>query len=78
MEKETKEVVVLMHSYGGLPGIVGVTGFGRKERQKSCKSGGVIGVVCLSATILPAGISQVNAKGRDNWLYWPEGEGVCR
>ncbi|KAL6718685.1 hypothetical protein ACLMJK_002919 [Lecanora helva] len=73
VEHEGKEVVVLLHSYGGLPGVFGVTGFGRIERQKSGKTGGVAGVVCMCTTVLPAGVSQVNAKGRDQWLYWPEG-----
>lgn len=78
IDVEGKDVIVISHSYGGLPAIVSVTGYGKSERNRAGKKGGVVGMLFMVATILPAGISQVSAKGREEWLYWPGEEEVCR
>ena len=77
IEAEGKDVIVLAHSYGGLPAVVGVTGYGKGKRRGSGEKGGVVGMLFMAASILPSGVSQVNAKGRKEWLYWPGEEEVC-
>lgn len=77
IDVEGEDVIVVSHSYGGLPAIAGVTGYGKSNRSESGKRGCVVGMLFMATTILPAGISQVNAKGRNEWLYWPGEEEVC-
>lgn len=46
-----KDVVLAMHSYGGLPGPVAAKGLSRKERTAAGKRGGVLGLVMISAIL---------------------------
>ena len=55
-----REVVVVMHSYSGLPGGEALKGFGKKERQGL--EGGVILLVFVMAWIVPVGF-QILPKG---------------
>lgn len=50
-----KEVVVLLHSYGGLPGSAAVKGLGRKDRLRDGKKGGVKRLVYVSSYVLMEG-----------------------
>ncbi|KAL2833054.1 hypothetical protein BDW59DRAFT_95272 [Aspergillus cavernicola] len=52
-----KEVILVMHSYAGIPGTESVKGFARKDLAASGKRGGVVGLIYQSAFILPAGES---------------------
>ena len=78
IDVEGKDVIVVSHSYGGLPAVVGMTGYGKSKRGGSGEKGGVVGTLFMAASILPAENSQVNAKGKKEWLYWPGEEEVCR
>ena len=49
------EVVVLMHSYGGLPGSAAMKGLGAKERAKDGKKGGVKRLVYVASYALREG-----------------------
>ena len=49
------EVIVLMHSYGGLPGSAAMKGLGAKERAKDGKQGGVKRLVYVSSYVLKEG-----------------------
>ena len=78
IDAEGKDVIVISHSYGGLPAIVGMTGYGKCNQSGSREKGGVVGTLFMAASIVPAGISQINAKGRKEWLYWPGKQEVCK
>lgn len=54
---EGKEVIIYMHSYGGVPGTECVKGFARKDLAAQGKKGGVISLIYQSALIVPAGVS---------------------
>ena len=62
IDGEEKEVVVVLHSYSGLPGSQALQGLGLKERQGSGKKGGLIRIVYIMAYLVPEGFQQV-AKG---------------
>lgn len=57
------DVVVLMHSYGGQVGSEAVKGVGKDERQKAGKSGGVVKLVYLTASVLEVGSSMKSESG---------------
>lgn len=52
-----KEVVVVMHSYGGQAGTGSLRGLSKPEREKNGEGGGVLGLVYLTAWLLPEGQS---------------------
>ncbi|GJC83264.1 hypothetical protein CT0861_06105 [Colletotrichum tofieldiae] len=52
---EGKEIVLVVHSYGGLVGANAVKGLGYKQRAKEGKKGGVVTFVYLTAFVVPAG-----------------------
>lgn len=52
-----RNVILLMHSYAGVPGTESVKGFARKDLAAQGKKGGVVGLVYLSSFIVPAGAS---------------------
>lgn len=52
-----KEVIIVMHSYSGIPGTECVKGFARRDLATQGKNGGVVSLIYLSAFIVPAGAS---------------------
>lgn len=50
-----REVIIVMHSYGGVPGTESVKGFARKEIAAQGKAGGVIALVYTTAFMIPEG-----------------------
>ena len=54
---QEKEVVLVMHSYAGVPGTECVRGFARKDIAAQGKKGGVISLVYQAAFLVPAGAS---------------------
>ncbi|KAF2421125.1 alpha/beta-hydrolase [Tothia fuscella] len=52
-----KDIVVLMHSYGGVPGSAACKGFSKEDRAKEGKKGGVIRLVYVAAFALDEGVS---------------------
>ena len=58
---EGKEVIIVLHSYGGLPGSSAARSFVKKEQADKGKEGGVIGVIYMSAWALPAGKTIMDA-----------------
>ncbi|KAJ4287560.1 hypothetical protein N0V90_012263 [Kalmusia sp. IMI 367209] len=50
-----KEIVLVVHSYGGLVGQNALEGLGYKQRQAAGKKGGVIIFVYLAAFVVPKG-----------------------
>ncbi|KAI0158458.1 Alpha/beta hydrolase fold-1 [Pestalotiopsis sp. NC0098] len=66
---EGKQIVLGVHSYGGLVGANAVEGLGYKQRAKEGKKGGVTMFVYISAFVNPKGVSILNALG-NAWLPW--------
>jgi pimeloyl-ACP methyl ester carboxylesterase len=52
---EGKDVMLVMHSYGGIPGTQSVHGLSRKERSQQGKAGGVVRLIYISALLINEG-----------------------
>jgi hypothetical protein len=52
-----KDIVLVMHSYGGSPGSVAARGQSKTERKSPGLKGGVIGLVFIAALLAPEGAS---------------------
>jgi len=65
-----KDVILVMHSYGGIAGSDGLKGLSSLERQKLGKKGGVKALVYLCAFVLPEGISLHDAVGGKDPHWW--------
>ncbi|KAL2832213.1 alpha/beta-hydrolase [Aspergillus pseudoustus] len=52
-----KEIIIVMHSYAGIPGTESVEGFARKDLAAQGKQGGVVGIVYMAAFLVPPGAS---------------------
>ena len=59
-----KDVVVVMHSYGGLPGSAAVEGLDPDSVKARGGSGGVIGLVFIVAVVAPV--------GSNNATFWEQ------
>jgi len=56
---EGKDVVLLIHSYGGVVGSeASVEEYGKKFRAEKGLAGGIVRIIFLTAIILPVGVSQ--------------------
>lgn len=74
---EGKEVVLAMHSYGGVVGGSAVQGLCISERAKEGKKGGILGLVYIVALIIPVGVSPLDGMG-GSWDAVPQiFEDVC-
>ncbi|KAK9781136.1 hypothetical protein SCAR479_04957 [Seiridium cardinale] len=60
---EGKKVVLLAHSYGGVPLTQSLERLSRKARSAQGKSGGIESVIYLTAIVLPVGASNVDGLG---------------
>ena len=65
-----KDVVLAMHSYGGMPGPVAAKGLSKTERLAAGKRGGIIGLVFLSVLVAFEGKSLVTYIGGElpGWI----------
>ncbi|KAJ5768494.1 hypothetical protein N7533_001077, partial [Penicillium manginii] len=61
-----REVIIVMHSYGGVPGTESVKGFARKDIAAQGKSGGVIALVYTTAFLIPGGQSVAESLPSDS------------
>lgn len=66
IEKEGKDVILLAHSYGGIPGGAAARGL---SRQESGKISGVVGLIYLVGFVVPEGQSLVEYLGGKNAPY---------
>lgn len=64
-----RQVIVVVHSYGGLVGAEATQGLGFKQRKAEGKAGGVALLVYLSAFVTPKGASILGMLG-GNPLEW--------
>lgn len=67
--EEEKDVVLLMHSYGGCPGGAAAKGLSKSERRAAGQKGGIIGLVFLAAFLARDGDSLLSAAG-GKWDSW--------
>lgn len=76
-----REVVVLAHSYGGIAAGGGAYGESTTARAKEGKKGGVVGMVYMSAFVVPEGQSLVEYLGGQHPPYLLKdqpGPGLCK
>jgi hypothetical protein len=55
LELEERDVILVMHSYGGVPGSAAALGLGKKERTAQGKKAGVIGQIFYAAMLQKGG-----------------------
>lgn len=65
-----REVVLLMHSYGGFPGPVAANGLSKKEVSARGKPGGIIGMIMLSAFVALEGQSLLDKLIGKTYSAW--------
>ncbi|THC88927.1 hypothetical protein EYZ11_011628 [Aspergillus tanneri] len=63
VEDECKDVLVLMHSYAGMPGAAAAAGLAKSQRAQKGKTGGVIGLLFLGAFVVPESLSCAGLQG---------------
>lgn len=56
-ETDPSNVVVMLHSYSGVPGSSALKGLGRADRTAEGKTTAVVGVMYLASFVLPLGVS---------------------
>ncbi|KAJ7766492.1 Alpha/beta hydrolase fold-1 [Mycena maculata] len=56
-ETTPSDVLLLLHSYAGVPGSSAVQGLGRSDRALQAKATAVVGIVYLASFLLPLGMS---------------------
>ncbi|MCJ1247642.1 hypothetical protein MMC30_004857 [Trapelia coarctata] len=71
---EDKDVTIVTHSYGGIPGTESVKGMGKADREKEGKKGGVVRIVYLTSLVAPVGLSLKTLMG-DTLPDWLKVEG---
>ncbi|KAL1967164.1 hypothetical protein VTN77DRAFT_3455 [Rasamsonia byssochlamydoides] len=66
-----KDVVLIMHSYSGIPGTESVKGLAKKDRQAAGLPGGIVALVYIAAFLLPQGQSLVSFLGSmPDWVIF--------
>ena len=63
IQEENANILLVCHSYGGIPGGGAASGLSKADRLHEGKSGGIIGLVYLSACIVPKGIPLTEHMG---------------
>jgi len=69
IETDGKDVVVLCHSYGGIPGGGAAHGLSKTSRVQRGQKGGVIGLVYLTAFVVPEKASLLQIMGGKHAPY---------
>ncbi|KAF5022535.1 hypothetical protein F66182_5437 [Fusarium sp. NRRL 66182] len=76
-----KDVIVLMHSYGGIYGSQAVQGLSKREREQAGKQGGVVALIYVSAVTPVVGKTTLDMMGTDArnlppWVHHEESTGL--
>lgn len=61
--EQDQDVLLVMHSYAGMPTAAAAVGLSKSQRQKEGKSGGIIGLVFIGAFIVAEGLSCAGLQG---------------
>ncbi|KAI0144822.1 hypothetical protein BJ166DRAFT_565924 [Pestalotiopsis sp. NC0098] len=80
-----RDILLVMHSYGGTAGTQSAQGLSKIERQKQGKTGGIVGLAYMTclvpelgkpassrATTPPKDAKPLMAMGGDGWFYYPD------
>ena len=69
VDTEEKDVILVVHSYTGMPGAEAPEGLGKKDRQAKGLKGGVVRLVFIMAFAMPEGF-QPTASGQQmpEWM----------
>ena len=68
-----KEVVLVMHSYGGKPGAAAATGLSKAELSAAGKPGGIVGLIFIAAFIAQEGeslLSKLPGQKLEPWQVY--------
>lgn len=57
LANEGKDVVLVMHAYGAIPGTQSIEGLTKKERSQHSEGGGVVGLIYITGFLLGEGQS---------------------
>ena len=68
---EGRDIIVVMHSYGGMPGSQALKGLGKRERAGQGKPGGVIRLVYIAAWVIDEGETMPGAGDLENMKSRP-------
>jgi len=60
---EGKDVILMAHSYGGIPATESVKGLGKEERQKEGKKGGIVRLGYLTSLVPAVGVAALRVLG---------------
>ncbi|EAT80994.1 hypothetical protein HBI56_102790 [Parastagonospora nodorum] len=75
--EEGKDVVLVMHSYTGMPGAQAPAGLGKKERQAANLKGGVIRLVFIMAFAMPEGFTPTAGGAQyPEWMKMDPDNGI--
>ena len=66
--EKKKEVILVMHSYGGMPGTEAPVGLGKQEREEKGLEGGVIRLVYIMALAAAEGYQRPQDGGFEDWI----------
>lgn len=69
MDANGKDVVVVCHSYGGIPGGGAAYGLSKLSRAKEGKKGGVTGLIYISGFVVPERSSLLEIMGGQHAPY---------
>jgi pimeloyl-ACP methyl ester carboxylesterase len=61
---EGRDIVILTHSYGGVPGTEAAKGLAKADREAEGKKGGVVRLVYLTSVVPPVGGSLISTLGK--------------
>lgn len=76
LDDEGKDVLLVMHSYGGIPGSDACDGLSKGDRAKEGKATGVVGLVYIASFALQEGQNLLMARGsadggaRPKWQHF--------
>lgn len=62
-----QQIILVMHSYGGIPGTESAKGLAWEIRQAEGKPGGIIALVYLTAYLVKEGMSVSSVAGDREW-----------
>lgn len=63
IEEQGKDVVIVCHSYGGVPAGGAARGLSKAARARMGKQGGIVALIYMTAFIVPQGSSVVEMMG---------------
>jgi len=71
------DIILVMHSYGGIPGSAACKGLSKAERKKQSLKGGIVGLVYIASFALDQGVSLGDFNIKDFGWYTDYGEYVA-